>query len=485
MKIGRNDPCPCGSGEKYKKCCLAKQKPPSQTLYYRRLSEAHERLVSRLVPYATRTFGKEAVLAAMHEFLLWPEQGDEIDEDVFGRVGPLFWPWFLFNWEYDSSSSEVKLPGPEGRTVAELYAEEHGNRLDPLEHKLIESINRKPYTFFEVEHVDRGKGMRLKDVFQGSSIEVQERSGSEYLEPGDLVFGRAVSVDGVGMIMGLGSTIISPGRKPEIIELRKELRKGLSSITDDTLYEWDVEIRDVYFHIEHSLHSLPQVCNTDGDPLEFHRLIYEVSSAEEAFEKLCDLCVTVEAEELLAEAKRDSAGRIIRIEFPWDRLGHKASPGMPNTVLGRIVIVGRRLTAEVNSAQRAKALRREIDSRLGRGAHFKVDEIQDVKSMLRESDGRKPGKKHSAEHNELMQHPEVREHLSEIISRHWDGWIDQGIPALGGKTPRETVKSSDGREAVVALLNDADRDRGQDPFLAEANREGARRVRELLGLNDV
>ena len=23
-KIGRNDPCPCGSGKKYKKCCLYK-----------------------------------------------------------------------------------------------------------------------------------------------------------------------------------------------------------------------------------------------------------------------------------------------------------------------------------------------------------------------------------------------------------------------------------------------------------------------------
>jgi len=22
MKIGRNDPCPCGSGKKFKKCCL-------------------------------------------------------------------------------------------------------------------------------------------------------------------------------------------------------------------------------------------------------------------------------------------------------------------------------------------------------------------------------------------------------------------------------------------------------------------------------
>ena len=24
-KIGRNDPCPCGSGKKYKKCCIDKE----------------------------------------------------------------------------------------------------------------------------------------------------------------------------------------------------------------------------------------------------------------------------------------------------------------------------------------------------------------------------------------------------------------------------------------------------------------------------
>ncbi len=27
-KIGRNDPCPCGSGKKYKKCCEAKDSAP-------------------------------------------------------------------------------------------------------------------------------------------------------------------------------------------------------------------------------------------------------------------------------------------------------------------------------------------------------------------------------------------------------------------------------------------------------------------------
>ncbi len=37
-KIGRNDPCPCGSGRKYKKCCLGKVDPPGPDLeeIYRR-----------------------------------------------------------------------------------------------------------------------------------------------------------------------------------------------------------------------------------------------------------------------------------------------------------------------------------------------------------------------------------------------------------------------------------------------------------------
>ena len=31
-KVGRNDPCPCGSGKKYKKCCI--DKPVPETAQY-------------------------------------------------------------------------------------------------------------------------------------------------------------------------------------------------------------------------------------------------------------------------------------------------------------------------------------------------------------------------------------------------------------------------------------------------------------------
>ncbi len=483
MKIGRNDPCPCGSGKKYKHCCLGKAAAPSLDLYYRRLSEAHDRVIDRLISYAARIFGEESMGVALDEFFLWPEPEDEISEEMLERAHPLFWPWYVFNWEYDKSDAEVELAGPEGRTVAELYAEAHASKLDPLEKRLIESVNRKPYSFLEVLTVNKGRGMTLQDILKGDRIEVQERTGSEYVQPGDVLFGRAVFVDGVGMLIGLAPTIFPPGHKPSIIQLRKRLRRGQPAITDDTLFDWDMEIRDLYFNIDRALHTTPRMSNTDGHVLEFHKLFYEVSSIDAAFRGLSDLCVTMTPEELSAEAELDDAGRMVRVEIPWDRHGHKASPGMSNTLLGRIVIKGDRLTAEVNSAERAEALRREIDARLGDMARFKVDEIQDLDVMMRQHAPESSKVAGSLEHEELMQHPEVQKQMAEIIAKHWESWVDQTIPALGGKSPRRAVKTADGREAVQALLRDAERGGGQDPFTTELNRKGAQRVREMLGLN--
>ncbi len=31
QRVGRNDPCPCGSGKKYKKCCLSKDAENTKT----------------------------------------------------------------------------------------------------------------------------------------------------------------------------------------------------------------------------------------------------------------------------------------------------------------------------------------------------------------------------------------------------------------------------------------------------------------------
>ena len=45
METGRNAPCPCGSGKKYKNCCLKTLKPDRDS-EWRRLGQAYGRLTS-------------------------------------------------------------------------------------------------------------------------------------------------------------------------------------------------------------------------------------------------------------------------------------------------------------------------------------------------------------------------------------------------------------------------------------------------------
>ena len=73
MKTGRNEPCPCGSGKKYKKCYWNKEKSPEDLLWHQ-LSNAHDRLTDQLMEYARTSFSELVIPLAMHDFLVWPEE---------------------------------------------------------------------------------------------------------------------------------------------------------------------------------------------------------------------------------------------------------------------------------------------------------------------------------------------------------------------------------------------------------------------------
>ena len=58
-KVGRNDPCPCGSGRKYKKCC--QESFDEKDFHYRRWRRVEADLIPELFAYALETLGPEAI----------------------------------------------------------------------------------------------------------------------------------------------------------------------------------------------------------------------------------------------------------------------------------------------------------------------------------------------------------------------------------------------------------------------------------------
>jgi hypothetical protein len=225
---------------------------------------------------------------------------------------------------------------------------------------------------------------------------------------------------------------------------------------------------------------MPALCNTDGDELSFHTLKYSICSPRIVFDALKGLTNGFTAEEdLLEEAKFDSKGGLRKVEIPWLVAANAKHGGMENTIHGRLIIDGKKMTCEVNSAERAERLRTIIKKKLTGGeAIYKTTVVQSADAMMRE---RTPAVSEDAEHEELMNSPEVRAHIEEVMRKHWEAWPDMELPALGGKTPRQAVKNKLGRRQVSALLEDAERScRSQDGTLGDL--ENLQRVRRELGL---
>ena len=477
MKTGRNAPCPCGSGKKYKKCCLSNKVTPPEDLHYRRLSRALDKLMPRLIDHGLTVFGELAEGVAVFEFFNWPEPGEEPNEEAIERAGMLFWPWFVFNWTYNSHEDEdVMLDGPEGATVAEVYLDY--KKIDPqsLEGKLIFASNRRPYSFLEIVAVRPGQSVQTRDVLTGEEMWVQERLGSEILKKGDIIYGRAIQVDGVGMFLGLSAFALPPRMKPQLIELRRFLSRGKRKVTLVELDEWALEIRDVYLGLDRALHTPPELRNTDGDPMEFHTLIYDIDSSDLSVKKLAPLCLTESVDEIRAAAVKDENGKIHRATFDWHRKNNRKHKGMHDTVLGHIEIDGNQMRVTVNSVQRAKMIRKEIEKRLGTGARFRIDEISNFDQMMESFDKRSlPG-------DDRMQRPEVRHHIEQMLQMHWYNWMDEKISALGYQTPRQAIQTADGREAVEALLLDAENRATNEPIRAAIEHKIIAGVRRQLKL---
>jgi uncharacterized protein with ACT and thioredoxin-like domain len=79
-----------------------------------------------------------------------------------------------------------------------------------------------------------------------------------------------------------------------------------------------------------------------------------------------------------------------------------------------------------------------------------------------------------------MRESQVKAKIAEMLDKHYERWIDEKIPVLGDKTPREAVKDPDGRERVEALVLQIERDGARmTPALDSVI---TRKLRERLGL---
>ena len=452
LKVGRNDECPCGSGKKFKKCCMQNPQIIVSDHDWQKIRVAEGKLIEAvLLPYIT-SIAPKIGLYAWDDFWFgkkdWPEYLYE------GVRNQLFFPWLFFNWKPIDLEEIGIVEIEEGFSIALQFLQKKGHLLTEYEKKFITQICKTHYSFYVVQEAVPGKSLTLKDIFLKTTITVKELQGSQTLKPGDILFTRILSMDNQSICVGMFPLTIPSKFHTELIDIREALIEENGSLTRDKLAgELEESVREILFELLEDILNpvLPQLCNTDGDPIVFCTLSFALNaSIEDAVDALLPMTLSKDREEFLNDAKRNKkTGAIVRVELPWIKKGNKKNKHWDNTLLGNMVIEVNKITVDVNSENRARKAEKEIIRRLKDNAQLlNIKKQSAEKAMIAERKKEKP-KKTSREEIPLAEKNAI---IEAHLKQHYIQWLDDSLPILNGLTPREAAKTEDGRERLEAVL---------------------------------
>lgn len=429
VRVGRNDPCPCGSGRKYKRCCFAADRersaveagavaPGDRAAVHAR----DEALVLDLVKYGAQRFG--------------PEAGGfvEVFADAEASI-QLALPWSVYGFPV------------RGRPVVDWYLDERGARLPAPDRAWLEAQQASWLSVWEVVDVEPGAGLELVDLLSGERRQVWEVSASRSLVARDTILARVVDDVAVSVLCGVHLRALPPAAADEVVRrarrgLRRrgkvpaaELRAGLVGRDLIELWEEAVEEYDRRQQIP------PNLSNTDGEPFLLTTDQFAIAPGAEAeVEERLALLPGVERSDPHGGPEDGPP------EFTFVRPGNRQHSSWENTILGRAWIARRVLHVESNSRARADRLRTLVEGACGERLRHRgrrhVDPLSE--QVAPERAGR-----------DLPETPaELAPVLLELKRRHYADWADQPLPALAGRTPRQAVRTPAGRRQVDLLLKE-------------------------------
>ena len=461
MSTGRNEPCPCGSGKKFKVCCLP---------LGRKLASSSADPDDDDVPARYREFlalglaaGEEAELAEVRAaigmagaFCFSPRARNDTALEpcllLFGALGKLI-------EENEGEEDELlriflpRLPfdvlvDAEGRTPADLLLLRHGTSLPHAASEALRALIEAEDTVCRVHR--SGGGVVIEDLRSGTRLPAPDGWKSEApgmtcrlvryrgrhipFDPGRIddpedpwyLESQAESVDAAGQLLDqLGLKLRSRWKGVAIGEEVLEMAMNQEKAPDRTARR-------------------PDVRNTDGNELVFTSLRWDVSDEAAVREALS----RVDGLEL-EETPEGLSGSFVRKKGLKDR----HMPG-ESVSIGTLSLNGGVLTVETNSVERAGKLRRKLDKALGRAATFRTVTSEPLDEALTRPVDPVAAARSRAEQEELMALPEVREALERMGREHSVAWCDMVIPALGNRRPRTLAKTEKGRQKVEALLAD-------------------------------
>jgi len=405
-RILRNGACPCGSGRKYKKCCLAVdgERPP-YTAADRQAALA--RLLDQVRPedleIGRNTFwGKHLALLAE-----WK------DPALLEMAECVFQFWICFD-EHDV-----------GETLADFHLHTE-TALPAGERRYLETARAPLMRLYEVVAVQPGAGLTLQDVLDGGQVRVSERAGSRSLHVWDLIAARVVAKGASGQPELDGGILPIPAQRRDA--LVAHLRRLRAELDDDDYREHlAIVFLDAWLD-----RTLPTLVNYDGEASLLATVHFDVGDAPAliaALDRHRDLERSGDAQVWAwVGTGKQRAERIIRAFFRLD---------------------GERLSIEANSRERAEAAQALAQRLAGEAVKYRVTEYQDTEQAVLAA--MREGKPERPALPEDLREP-GRVAVVQMLAEHYDRWVDEPVPLLDGSTPRQAALVPAQRSRVAELI---------------------------------
>ncbi len=287
---------------------------------------------------------------------------------------------------------------------------------------------------YEVQRAEEGKGVHVRHEATGEEMFVHDVACSRQLVRGDYLFSRVVREEGRLAFHTVGLRVPRPLAEDLTRWMRKEQRRLRLEREDFLRRCWPAIRKGVLEYAEESWKQL-RLTNSDGEPFEAHEAIYAVE--QEAALRAA----------LTGHAEIHESGEG---EWVWLR-GKPGEPG--NTILGHLVLSEGRLRLSCNSRERIARGKSLLQEAAGSCLRHLGDAITPLEELKRRA-----AERGDAEREERIP-PEVEKALIEqALENHYRTWPDTPLPALGGKTPRQAVRTPAGRRKVERLLMDFEND---------------------------
>lgn len=427
-----NERCPCGSGKKFKHCC--QREGASQSAFEAPAADinpqagAVERAVEWLINRHRK--GWQVSFQRLRDEMLSPtylEKLGQLDDETLTGIQINLTEWLL-------AEGEIQVQGS-NRRISDYLTGPSGPNWTAGQRDWLQQLGQRPLRLYNVTEVVAGEGITLCDTLNSDAapMVVHERAGSKGLEPGMYLGCRVMRVGNHFELSGAvyPFSMLHGPAVPDRLRATSEEFGHLPGLAQ----EQGLVLMSTWLQQFVAPPPMPTLIDQHSGelivPITDHYRVLDWDALTRALQG----CTDVEGDRL------EGWSRIIDCDDGQIR-------PLAHINLGK---KGDQIEIFYKTQTFADHGRAWFDGLTAGSVAFLTRKVVSPESMMRQS--KKPGASVTKGISlSDIDSQELAQAMAELVQRSYANWVDEPIPALNNKTPRQAIRTAAGLERVKGLL---------------------------------